>query len=89
MDLYGVANFVTFLQNTSGWRRRHRALEYGSLEDHLPLLNRISPINHIDKMAAPLFLVGGEQDMRVPISETLQVHEKVRIIDFIHGSQLK
>ena len=32
VDIVGVANFVTFLENTSDYRRAHREREYGSLE---------------------------------------------------------
>ncbi|MFB6270892.1 MAG: prolyl oligopeptidase family serine peptidase, partial [Halobacterium sp.] len=32
VDIVGIANFVTFLENTGDWRRSHREAEYGSLE---------------------------------------------------------
>lgn len=73
VDLYGVANFVTLLQNTHPFRRKHRAAEYGSLEQHRELLERLSPTTHLHRVTAPLFVAHGENDIRVPISETEQV----------------
>lgn len=73
VDVYGLCNFVSFMENTHPSRRRHRAAEYGSLEQHRAVLERISPINHVDRIAAPLLAIHGERDMRVPISETEQI----------------
>lgn len=73
VDLYGVANFVTFMENTHPFRRKHRAAEYGSLEQHRAILERISPTTHLDRVTAPLFVAHGENDIRVPLSETEQV----------------
>lgn len=78
VDLYGIANFVTLLQNTHPFRRTHRSAEYGSLEEHRELLERISPITHARRITAPLFVVHGENDVRVPISETEQIVDALR-----------
>jgi dipeptidyl aminopeptidase/acylaminoacyl peptidase len=87
VDLYGVANFVTLLSNTHPFRRKHRSAEYGSLEDHRDVLERISPINHLHRVTAPLLVVHGENDIRVPIGETDQVVAALRRrgvpVDFI------
>ena len=32
VDIVGIANFETFLENTGPWRRKLREAEYGSLE---------------------------------------------------------
>ncbi|MGH2461456.1 MAG: alpha/beta fold hydrolase [Chloroflexota bacterium] len=87
IDLYGVANFVTFFQNTHPFRRKHRAAEYGSLEAHRDVLERISPASHLHRVTAPLFVAHGENDIRVPISETEQVVAALRSrgvpVDFV------
>src|SRR5258708_30578423 len=72
VDIVGVANFVTFLENTGPWRRRMRESEYGSLEHHREFLEQISPIHYIDRITAPLFVVHGANDPRVPIGEAEQ-----------------
>ena len=75
VDVVGIANFVTFLENTGSWRRALREAEYGSLEDDRKLLESISPINSMDRIEAPLFALHGENDPRVPVGEARQVAE--------------
>src|SRR5262249_14281828 len=57
VDIVGIANFVTFLENTSPYRRKEREAEYGSLERDRGLLERISPIHRIHCVRAPLMLI--------------------------------
>jgi dipeptidyl aminopeptidase/acylaminoacyl peptidase len=78
IDIVGIANFVTFLENTGDWRRELREAEYGSLEDDREFLESISPINNIDAIEAPLFVLHGENDPRVPVSEAEQIVEEAR-----------
>ncbi len=78
VDIVGISNFVTFLQNTAAWRRTLRECEYGSLEKDIDTLVKISPINRIDKIAAPLFIIQGDNDERVPLSESVQMYEKLK-----------
>ncbi|MFW6294012.1 MAG: S9 family peptidase [Spirochaetota bacterium] len=76
VDIVGISNFVTFLSNTAPWRRSLRESEYGSLEDR-ELLERISPINRIERVAAPLLIIQGDNDERVPLSESIQMAERL------------
>ncbi len=78
VDSVGIANFVTFLKNTGPWRRELREAEYGSLEEDRDLLERISPINNIQHIEAPLFVLHGANDPRVPLSEAEQIVEEAR-----------
>jgi dipeptidyl aminopeptidase/acylaminoacyl peptidase len=73
IDIYGIANFVTFMENTGPWRRKHRGAEYGTLEHHRDVLERISPIHKVDKITAPMMVIHGANDPRVPIGETEQI----------------
>lgn len=73
VNIVGISSFVTFLENTSDYRRAHREAEYGSLEHDREFLDSISPINHIDNIAAPLFVIHGANDPRVPLSEAEQL----------------
>lgn len=81
VDIVGIANFVTFLENTGDWRRELREAEYGSLEDDREFLESISPINNIDQIEAPLFVLHGANDPRVPLSEAEQIVEQARAQD--------
>ncbi|MFX1261734.1 MAG: S9 family peptidase [Promethearchaeota archaeon] len=78
VDIVGISNFVTFLENTAPWRRSLRESEYGSLENDLEVLKMISPIQKIDKITAPLFIIQGDNDERVPLSESVQMYEKLK-----------
>jgi dipeptidyl aminopeptidase/acylaminoacyl peptidase len=75
VDIVGMSNLVTFLENTADWRRAFREREYGSLEHDRELLLEASPITHVEQLRAPLFIVHGANDPRVPLSEAEQIHE--------------
>lgn len=76
VDIVGIANFVTFLENTGDWRRELREAEYGSLETDRAFLESISPINNIEDIRAPLFVLHGANDPRVPVGEAEQIIEQ-------------
>ena len=76
IDIVGIANFVTFLENTGSWRRELREAEYGSLEEDRELLESISPIHSADRIEAPLFVLHGANDPRVPLAEAEQIAEE-------------
>jgi dipeptidyl aminopeptidase/acylaminoacyl peptidase len=76
IDMVGIANFVTFLENTGDWRRELRESEYGSLETDRSFLESISPINTVEEIGAPLFVLHGENDPRVPVGEAEQIAEQ-------------
>ena len=78
VDIVGIASFVTFLENTGSWRRALREAEYGSLDEDRELLESISPLTHIENIDAPLFVLHGANDPRVPVGEADQVAERVR-----------
>jgi len=63
------------MERTGPWRRRHRAAEYG---DDPALLRRISPIHRADRIRAPLMVVHGSRDVRVPAQESEQIVATVR-----------
>ena len=78
VDIVGIANLVTFLENTGDWRRELREVEYGSLEDDREFLEEISPVNRADRIDAPLFVAHGANDPRVPVGEAEQIAEEAR-----------
>lgn len=79
-DAVGIANFVTFLENTKAYRRDLRRAEYGDERDPQmrALLEQISPVNRADEIDAPLFVSHGANDPRVPIGEAEQIVAAVR-----------
>jgi dipeptidyl aminopeptidase/acylaminoacyl peptidase len=79
VNLYGIADFVTLLEGTGPWRRAHRSDEYGDTVRHRALFDRISPIRHIDRVRAPLLVLHGTRDPRVPFGESEQIVEALRL----------
>ncbi len=77
IDQVGIANFVTFLRNTAEYRRALREAEYGPLTDE-EFLKEISPITHAERIKAPLLVVHGENDPRVPVEEARQIAETIK-----------
>ena len=78
VELYGIANFHTFMENTGPWRRKLRATEYGDADRDADLLREISPIHRVDRIRAPLMALHGARDPRVPIGETEQIVAALR-----------
>jgi protease II len=74
VDIVGMSSLVTFLENTSPYRRATREREYGSLEHDRDFLAEASPLSRIDDMRAPLFVIHGANDPRVPVGEARQLH---------------
>ena len=78
VNTVGIVNWETFLQNTSSYRRRQREVEYGFLDRDIDFLRAISPIKKIDRIKAPLFVIHGKNDPRVPYTEAEQVVKALR-----------
>jgi dipeptidyl aminopeptidase/acylaminoacyl peptidase len=74
ISFVGISNLVTFLENTSEYRRAAREREYGSLDHERDVLERVSPAGRIDEIRAPLFLEHGRNDPRVPVGESEYIH---------------
>ncbi len=79
VDYYGIADFTTLLERTGPWRRDHRAREYGFPGTDDELFQKISPIHHIDRVRAPLLLLHGDRDPRVPMHESDQFSEALML----------
>lgn len=82
VDVVGIADFITFLENTSEYRRDLRRAEYGDERDPAvrKVLEEISPLRRADKITAALFVAHGQNDPRVPVGEAHQIVEKMRAL---------
>ncbi|HEX4440146.1 MAG TPA: prolyl oligopeptidase family serine peptidase [Thermoanaerobaculia bacterium] len=80
VDVVGPSNLVTFLENTSGYRRDLRRVEYGDERDPKmrAFLEKIAPMNNAEKIRKPIFVIQGGNDPRVPMSESVQIVQKIR-----------
>jgi dipeptidyl aminopeptidase/acylaminoacyl peptidase len=80
VDVVGISNLVTFLENTQAYRRDLRRAEYGDERDPAVRVvqERISPLLSVGKIQAELFVQQGYNDPRVPRSEAEQIVKAVR-----------
>lgn len=80
IDIVGISSFVTFLENTQDYRRDLRRVEYGDERDPemRAHLEKISPVNNVEKIKVPLFVVQGANDPRVPVTESIQMVAALR-----------
>lgn len=80
VDVVGISNFVTFLENTQDYRRDQRRQEYGDERDPRMRkhLDKISPLNNVRKIDVPMFIIQGQNDPRVPVTESAQMVAALR-----------
>lgn len=80
LEIVGISDFVTFLENTQSYRRDLRRIEYGDerKDGERAKLQQISPLSRADEIRIPLMVVTGQNDPRVPASEADQIVKAVR-----------
>ena len=80
VDIVGISNFNTFLKNTESYRRDLRRVEYG--DERIPeiaaFFDKTAPLNNIDKIKKPMFIIQGTNDPRVPVTEATQMRDKLK-----------
>ena len=68
-------------------RRPLRAAEYGDPAKDADFLESISPLNFVDRIRAPLMVIHGANDPRVPIEEAEQIvatlRSRGRVVDYL------
>jgi dipeptidyl aminopeptidase/acylaminoacyl peptidase len=80
VDIVGISNLVTFLEHTEAYRRDLRRVEYGDERDPKmrEYLEKIAPMNNIEKIKKPMFVIAGKNDPRVPLSESQQIADGLK-----------
>lgn len=80
IDYVGITDFISFLENTSEYRRDLRRVEYGDERDAKvrAVLEQISPLRRADSIKAALLVAHGQNDPRVPIGQAKQIVAKMR-----------
>lgn len=78
VDIFGVSNLITFVENVpDDWRFFIDQMVGNPLKDKQKLMEQ-SPINYLDKIDCPLLVIQGAKDPRVVKSESDQVVEKLK-----------
>jgi len=75
INRYGLSNLRTFLENTQGYRRDLRRVEYG--DERIPeireWMDRTAPMTLVKNIRKPMLVQQGANDPRVPKSESDQI----------------
>jgi dipeptidyl aminopeptidase/acylaminoacyl peptidase len=80
VDVFGVANLITMIENAQPNWRRFLARWIGDVERDREKLIERSPITHIENVRCPMLILQGENDPRVPQEESDQVVERLRAL---------
>lgn len=80
VDVVGISDFNTFLENTEEYRRDLRRAEYGDERDPKmrEFFTKIAPLNNTAKIKKPMFIIQGTNDPRVPVTEAIQMRDKLK-----------
>jgi dipeptidyl aminopeptidase/acylaminoacyl peptidase len=80
VDIVGVTNMVTMLEQTSDYRRAARRAEYG--DERKPevraALESVAPARNAGRIRDPLLIVHGRNDPRVPVAEAERMRDALR-----------
>jgi dipeptidyl aminopeptidase/acylaminoacyl peptidase len=78
VDVCGISDFATFYARTEPWIATAATAKYGDPHADAALLQELSPLHRVDRIAAPLLVVHGAHDTNVPLEEAQQVVDALR-----------
>ena len=78
VDLYGISSLVTLARTTEPLLMPYLAREMGDPVTHQALMRERSPLFEADRILAPLLILQGDNDPRVPLAESRQIADAVR-----------
>ena len=83
VNLFGISNLRTLLENTAPYRRDLRRAEYGDERtiEVREWMERTAPMNHAREIKKPMMVQQGSNDPRVPQSESDQIVAALKDID--------
>lgn len=83
IDIVGISNWITYLNNTSAYRRDLRRVEFGDERNSktFEYLKKISPVNNVNKIKSPLLIFQGLNDPRVNFREAEQMYESINKLE--------
>ncbi len=81
VDYVGVSNLLTFMEGIPPYWEQYREMMHemvGNPETETEMMKAASPVFHVDRIQAPLFIAQGANDPRVVKSESDQMVEALR-----------
>ena len=77
-SICGMSDLTTWYHNTEQWIAEAAYAKYGHPIGDRQLLERLSPLRHVDALTAPLLVVHGANDTNVPVGESEQIVDALR-----------
>jgi len=84
VSVVGVVSWKTMYDTTRGDLRDYLVREFGDPTKNAERYRDRSPLTHVSKIEAPLLVLQGENDPRVPLSEAEQVVAALRTAGKMH-----
>jgi len=81
ISICGMSDLSTFYRHTEPWIADAAYPKYGHPVNDRELLERLSPLRRVDALTAPLLVVHGANDTNVPVSESEQIVDALRLAD--------
>lgn len=78
VDKMGMSDMITFLKHLRPWTRADRTSEYGDPIKDADFLRSISPVYAADRVRAPLLIIQGANDPRVPREQSDEMVSAIR-----------
>ncbi|HEV3310545.1 MAG TPA: S9 family peptidase, partial [Chloroflexota bacterium] len=66
VSIFGIANLVTMYRTAREDMRHFQARNIGTPDENPAFYRERSPLNHVERITAPLLILQGERDARVP-----------------------
>lgn len=88
VEQYGIINWRTMWQNEDALLRAYQKTLLGSPDQFPKVYDASSPLTYISQVRAPLLVLQGENDIRVPVGQARQVAEALKtqgnVIDAVY-----
>jgi dipeptidyl aminopeptidase/acylaminoacyl peptidase len=78
VDLYGISSIVTLARTTDPLLMPYLTREMGDPVTNAPRMRERSPLLSAARIRAPLLILQGDNDPRVPLAESRQIEDAVR-----------
>ena len=78
VDLFGFVDLETFHSSANDWMREWIEEQIGSPEQNPDFYRERSPINHCDRIKAPLLMLQGANDKRVPPGQAKLLRDRMK-----------
>ncbi|VDM96979.1 unnamed protein product [Thelazia callipaeda] len=77
-SLYGVSDLIGLAKDTHKFELGYNEQLVGKFPEESALYEERSPLNHCDQLTTPVAFFHGEDDLVVPLTQSVQLHEMLK-----------